>query len=65
QLNILEPVEGIFSVLNAVGQEVMSNDNITTINGRHTKNVSELANGVYIVRFVTEGKTFSGKFVKH
>jgi hypothetical protein len=65
QLNILEPVEGVFSVLNAVGQSVMSNVNITTINGRHSEDVSELANGVYVVRFVTDGKTFSGKFVKH
>jgi hypothetical protein len=65
QMNILEPVEGVFSVLNAVGQDVMSSDNITTINGKYTQDVAELANGVYIVRFVTEGKTFSGKFVKH
>jgi hypothetical protein len=43
----------------------MSSDNITTINGKYTQDVAELANGVYIVRFVTEGKTFSGKFVKH
>jgi hypothetical protein len=65
QMNILESVEGMFSVLNAVGQDVMSSDNITTINGKHAEDVGELANGVYIVRFVTEGKTFSGKFVKH
>ena len=63
--NNADAVKGVFSILNAVGQDVISSEQITTSNGRHTTDVSGLANGVYIVRFITDGKTYSGRFVKH
>lgn len=64
-LTVMDVTEGTFMILNSMGQEVMNDGSITVANGRYTKDVSGLAAGMYVVNFVTENKTFSGKFVKH